>query len=449
MRSIHKQDSRYSAGGCAAAVILAILLLSAPSVVLSQMRMNSPDAPFELSISQRIDRERGTYLRINATVDYRQLIFFKKPGGYEAAYRVYLNIKEKKNDRVRGEVWEESASAASYNDTKSISLKSVIKKDFPIGAGDFRVEMIIEMLGSSRKLKREIDVRIVATDSDAIMIEMPLFLQPGRADIAGPPPKGELRISPCDSLDDGFDHIPGAVFMGFDSWIRVFFGLLPPSGQDSHSQCSLSIRVSDPGGRVLFYNKQSVETRPGEYRGYCADINVDDLDIGVYDFSISGVICGTGIKTERNGSFTVLLNRGLLGGHFSKMIELLSLVADDDELDVLREAPETERLNEWNRFWKERDPTPQTALNEELSEYLVRLRYALRTFSKYRPGWKTDMGRVYIRYGRPDRMLDQSGAMSSYGSEYQLWYYDSMGMVYIFRNSLHGGEYRLVESRMY
>ena len=325
----------------------------------------------------------------------------------------------------------------------------MIKKDFSIDTGDFRVEMIIEMLGSSRKLKREIDVRIVGTDSDAVIVEMPLFNMPVGADMAGHPPKGQLRVSRCDSLDDRFGPIPGAVFMGFDSWIRVFFSLLTPSSQDSAGVCCLSLKVSDTGGRVVFYNKQSVETRPGEYIGFCADINVDDLDIGPYEFLISSVIHGTDVKTERSGRFTVLLNMGLLGEHFTKMIELLSLVADNDDLDELREAPEKERLGEWNRFWKRRDPTPETALNEELSEYLVRLKYALQAFSKYRPGWKTDMGRVYMRNGRPDRMLDRSGTMSNYGSEYQLWYYDSMGMVYIFRNSLHGGEYRLVETNMY
>ncbi len=139
----------------------------------------------------------------------------------------------------------------------------------------------------------------------------------------------------------------------------------------------------------------------------------------------------------------------MLGEGFSETIELLSLIAEGDELDRLRAARADERLDEWNLFWKKRDPTAGTVLNEDLSEYLLRLKYALERFSKYRPGWKTDMGRVYMRYGRPDRVLDQSGAMSSYGSEYQLWYYDSIGMVYIFINSLSGGEYRLVESRMY
>lgn len=449
MSSIHKQNHLCSGGRAAAFLLLSILLLFVPSGLFSQMIMNSPDAPFELSISQRIDREKGTFLRISASVDYRKLIFFKKPDGYEAAYRVYLNIKEKKKDRIRGEVWEESASTVSYKDTKSISLKSVIKKDFPIDAGDFSVEMIIEMLGSSRRLKREIDVRIVGTDSDAILVEIPLFNLPSGAGMIGHPPKGQLRVSRCDSLDDRFVPIPGAVFMEFDSWIRVFFGLLPPSGQDSEGECTLSLRVSDSGGRVVFYNKQSVETRPGEYMGFCADINADDLDIGPYDFSVSSVICDTGIKTERSGRFTVLLNRGLLGEHFDKMIELLSLVADEDDLEELQGVAEKDRLSEWNSFWKRRDPTPKTVLNEELSEYLARLRYALKTFSKYRPGWKTDMGRIYIRFGRPDRMLDRSGTMSTYGSEYQLWYYDSFGRVYIFRSTLHGGEYRLIESRMY
>ncbi len=449
MRSMNHKVWADRKGRGAGSLLLLILLLFLPSALPGQMRMNTPENSFELSVSQRIDRGKGPYLRINATVDYRKLIFFKKPDGYEASYRVYLNIRDKDSGRVRGEVWEEKAFAVSYKDTRSISLRSSINKDFPIDAGDFRLEMIIEMLGSSRKLERTTDVRIAGADSDAILIEMPAFSQPAGAVTVPPPPEGQLRITRCDSLERGFDPIPGAVFMEFDSWIRVFFGILPPSGQDSNGECLLSVRVTDLGGKVLFYNRRSVRTRPGEYAGFCADINVDRLGIGPYDLSVSGVDAGSGIKTERKAKFTVLLNRGMLGEGFSETIELLSLIAEGDELDRLRAARADERLDEWNLFWKKRDPTAGTVLNEDLSEYLLRLKYALERFSKYRPGWKTDMGRVYMRYGRPDRVLDQSGAMSSYGSEYQLWYYDSIGMVYIFINSLSGGEYRLVESRMY
>jgi len=432
-------------------VVLLLLLFTffLPVKINSQMRPNAPDAPFEVSISQRIDREKGPLLKINASIDYRSLIFFKKPGLYQADYRVYLNIKNRKTDAVRGEVWEESVAAPFYADTRSISLKSVVKKDLPIDPGDYSVEVIIEMLGSLRKLKREIDIKIVGADDDAISIEIPRFSMPRSIDYDQYPPVGELRVSRCDSLSDRFSLLSGKVFIEFDSWIRASFAILAPANLDQQSGCALSLRISDSRGRVILYNSYSFDIKAGEYYGFCTDINIDDLPIGFYEYSISAVIMGTEIKTERNDRFIVLLNRGLLGEYFPKLLELLSLVADEDDLEQLRTASRRKRLTEWNRFWNKRDSTPTTMLNEELSEFLVRLKYTLVTFSKYRPGWDTDMGRVYISNGRPDRMVDRAGTSFNYGSEFQFWYYDSMNLVYIFRNTMHGGEYQLIETRYY
>ncbi len=55
------------------------------------------------------------------------------------------------------------------------------------------------------------------------------------------------------------------------------------------------------------------------------------------------------------------------------------------------------------QFWRRRDPTPETAENEFRLEHYRRIAYANEQFSAGIAGWKTDRGRIYIRYGPPDR----------------------------------------------
>ncbi len=434
-------------------LLIIILMMSGPAY--GQIRMRSLDASFELSVSQGIDSERGTLLKVSASIDYRKLVFFKKHGLYEAGYRVYLSIRDKDKKSVKGEVWEEAVTVVSYKDTRSAILKSTVRKDFPIDPGKYKVEVIIEMLASSRKLKRDVDIRIVGEDEGVLQITAPVFSMPGRSELKNKPADGELRFSLCDSLLERFAPIPGSVFLEFNSWIRISFSVIAPasadpeSEMDSDNQCLISVRITDSGGRVICYNRRSIDIGSKAYSGFCTDLNVDRFPVGFYTVSVAAELLSKGVKTERSDKFVILLNRGLLREHFSKMIELLSLVADNDELSGLKDAPVHERLQEWNRFWNKRDPAMSAGVNEELSEFLRRLKYTLRFFSKYRPGWETDMGRVYIRLGGPDRVMDRSGVSFSFGSEYQLWYYDSRGIVYIFRNTLHGGEYRLVETRMF
>lgn len=61
-----------------------------------------------------------------------------------------------------------------------------------------------------------------------------------------------------------------------------------------------------------------------------------------------------------------------------------------------------ERENFIAIFWNNRDPNPDTEENEYREEYYERMAYANEHFASGIPGWKTDRGRIYIRWGKPD-----------------------------------------------
>ena len=55
-------------------------------------------------------------------------------------------------------------------------------------------------------------------------------------------------------------------------------------------------------------------------------------------------------------------------------------------------------------FWLRRDPDPDTPENEYREEYFERIQYANERFASGIPGWKTDRGRIYIMFGKPDQI---------------------------------------------
>src|SRR5687768_16682659 len=61
-----------------------------------------------------------------------------------------------------------------------------------------------------------------------------------------------------------------------------------------------------------------------------------------------------------------------------------------------------ERENFIEQFWRRRDPNPDTEENEYREEYYERIAYANENFSSGIPGWKTDRGKIYIAWGKPD-----------------------------------------------
>jgi GWxTD domain-containing protein len=57
------------------------------------------------------------------------------------------------------------------------------------------------------------------------------------------------------------------------------------------------------------------------------------------------------------------------------------------------------------QFWQRRDSNTSTEENEYRREHYARIAHANENFSfKDVPGWKTDRGRIYIMYGKPDEV---------------------------------------------
>ena len=60
------------------------------------------------------------------------------------------------------------------------------------------------------------------------------------------------------------------------------------------------------------------------------------------------------------------------------------------------------------QFWLRRDPTPDTVENEYKEEHYRRIAYSNEHFASGIPGWRSDRGRIYITFGPPDEIDDQS-----------------------------------------
>lgn len=77
-------------------------------------------------------------------------------------------------------------------------------------------------------------------------------------------------------------------------------------------------------------------------------------------------------------------------------------------------------------FWKQRDPTPGTEENEFKTEHYRRIAYANQWFGKDSPGpgWRTDMGRIYILLGEPKSVEKYENDPEIYPTI--VWFYDGM-----------------------
>ena len=77
-------------------------------------------------------------------------------------------------------------------------------------------------------------------------------------------------------------------------------------------------------------------------------------------------------------------------------------------------------------FWKQRDPNPNTPENEFKKEHHRRINYANQWFGKESPGpgWRTDMGRIYITLGEPKNIEKHENLSEVYPTI--IWFYEGM-----------------------
>src|SRR2546423_1580134 len=78
-------------------------------------------------------------------------------------------------------------------------------------------------------------------------------------------------------------------------------------------------------------------------------------------------------------------------------------IITDEEMSAFKKlATNAERDQFIENFWQRRDPTPDTEENEFKEEHYRRIAYSNEHFAAGVPGWRTDRGRMYIMYGKPD-----------------------------------------------
>lgn len=135
------------------------------------------------------------------------------------------------------------------------------------------------------------------------------------------------------------------------------------------------------------------------------------------------------------------------------------IITNDEKKAFKALATDEERENFIENFWRRRDPNPDTEENEYREEYYERIAYANEHFASGIPGWKTDRGRVYIAWGKPDSVESHpsggaydrpswEGGGSTTTYPFEVWFYRHLdnvgdGLELEFVDPTGTGEYRM------
>src|ERR1051325_1636645 len=135
------------------------------------------------------------------------------------------------------------------------------------------------------------------------------------------------------------------------------------------------------------------------------------------------------------------------------------IITDEERKAFKKLATDDEREKFIEEFWRRRDPDPDTEEKEYKEEYYERIAYANEHFASGIPGWKSDRGRIWITFGKPDerethpaggpydRPNTEGGGMTT-TYPFETWFYRYLpgvgsGIELEFVDPTGSGEYRL------
>jgi len=138
------------------------------------------------------------------------------------------------------------------------------------------------------------------------------------------------------------------------------------------------------------------------------------------------------------------------------------IITDEERKAFKKLETDDERERFIEEFWRRRDPDPDTDENEYREEYYERIAYANEHYASGIPGWKTDRGRIYITWGKPDEIeshpsggsynresYEGGGSTSTY--PFERWFYRYLagvgsGIEIEFVDPTGSGEYRIARN---
>lgn len=376
---------------------------------------------FNADLSVAVDSSSHAKVRAVVSIPYPELNWLKSEQGFSAGVAIVVELRPQRGPkRLYGDSWEHRLRVTDYATSASMRNQLVETREFEVPPGRYSFKVSVRDVRGL--LESEVRDRLEVADVSRIPVSF-----------------SDLELGLVDSTGH-FTAFPSRQF-GFNSGaLGVRASVLDRRAGVWPRSYAYHWRVVDEsGGPVHEGDTTLTVTRSAE--PIVLRPPHGELFIGGYAFELELREGKTAWRTSR--AFEVEESGPPRGREYEQMLEALAYVADNPEIEAMRGSKTAaEQGAAWDTFWRRRDPTPDTPRNEYQIEFFRRLRYADQHFLGFGPGWRSDMGRAYIRYGPPDQIEQRQPTAAQPGLE--VWYYNQPYRRLVFSDREGFGRYTLL-----
>jgi len=370
------------------------------------------------------DQEGKTRVDIFIQVPYTNIQFVKADDKFIGSYTVNLIIlDEDKEEIVESNLWEEKVTASNFNQTSSPKNFNLNLKTFQLEPGQYFLRCIIEDNDSKRNVVSEHEMEVLTFDDPVDLSDILLISEIIETD------KGQRMVPNISQFVESMEQnikFYYEVYSDKKRDVKIVYGIKDKNEDQNYSH--IITKTLTKGKNKLYGSLEYPSFTFGEYELSVVVEDSSDTQLAAIGKSFYAKVFGI------PRSVTNLENA----------IDQMIYIAKSSELAYIYDADTfEEKLNRFLEYWKAKDPTPQTKVNEAMLEYYKRIDYANRNFGAYqRDGWKTDMGMVYVSLGPPDYIDRHPFALDS--KPYEVWDYYSLNRQFVFVDQTGFGDYRLL-----
>ena len=375
-------------------------------------------------VTYKSELENKSRVDVFVKVPYDNLQFVKKGEQFESRYNVTISFYDEENEnKILERLWREKVIARNFEETQSKINFNLSYKSFDLAPGKYNLRCEVKDRDSRKNFVANA-IANIKSYNDSVNISDPVF------------------IAKKVTMEDGRERIIPNVskfITSKDSSVEFFFEIYT----DKSRKVNLEYLVQDSNEELVYSNTVHRNIDSGTTR-----INYQIKDV---KFTLGNYQLHIRLKNRYGQDLdrtTKKFESKIYG--FPESIKDLQLAIDQlvyiatgDELDKIEEAEHYEnKLEEYIKFWKEKDPSPATEENEVFLEYYRRITFANEQFGNYIDGWRSDRGMIYIVLGPPDNVERHPYEINS--KPYEIWDYYDINKRFIFVDETGFGDYRLL-----
>ena len=372
-------------------------------------------------------------------IPYNQLTFIKDDNKYQAALSLAVEVHDTSGQFIYRQINQTNITVSSFEETNSADNYCEDFIVFHLPNDEYNFLPVITDMQSGQEVRLE-KKKVMKIRPDSAKILAPIVLNENKIESKG------KEYPVLTNFEDAIPFSPMQYELAIPykdtSVQKIYVRIIDEKDTVYSSYINKSflsdLSLNKVDGQIVMNAKHG----PNDYRIFILNNFSNLLSEGRVKIVVAENKDGLDSKTFYKNVIWFNKPFSLLNPEFA--ITSLKYIESDSLISKLLDADSKEYPEELQKYWHKYDPTPKTKFNELMNEYYNRIDYAMKNFSPLSGdnGADTDRGRIYIKYGMPEKIERSS---NDDGKVEELWIYTKENLSFRFVDKNGTGEFPLAK----